>query len=261
MAPILDVSRDRRSSQSLPDAVADWLLDQIVNREIAPEQALPSEAELAVACGVSRLTVREAVKGLVHLGVVEVRRGNGTFVLDAEHWSALDPRLLAARVRAEGPRDGVRLLLEARRVVERGAAELAARRRLGRDLAAMSASLEQMERADQPESFAIADLAFHDAVLVAAQNPYLRSLMSPLEELLREHRVLTSSASLARNHAIAAHRAVLEAIRAKDVERAGEAMVDHLDQTITDVLRFGLAVNGRSNATGSSGVTRGVTDR
>jgi len=227
-------------ARSLAEVVADAVLDQIVNGDFNPGDVLPREADLAWSHGVSRLTIREAIKGLAHLGVVEVRRGNGTFVCDANRWSPLEPKLLDARVRADGPRESVRLLLEARRAVERGAAELAARRRTASDLVAMRDALARMELASDKTPFAEADLAFHAALFVAARNPYLGALLQPVEELLSEHRVLTSSAAPARLHAIHAHRAVLAAVEARDVEGAGGAMVDHIDQTIADVMRYGL---------------------
>ncbi len=228
-------------SRSLAEVVAENVLDEIVSGRLLPAQALPPEAELASSYGVSRLTVREAVKRLVHFGVIEVRRGHGTYVCDMDRWSPLEPQLLEARVRHEGPRPSVRLLLEARRTVERGAAELAAQRRNQGDLAAIREAFDQMEGASDEAAFARADLCFHDALFEAAGNPYLSALLQPLQNLLQEHRVLTSSAAPARRHAIAAHQAILTAVEARDIEGAGREMVAHIDQTSTDVLRYGLA--------------------
>jgi DNA-binding FadR family transcriptional regulator len=193
-------------SRSLAEVVADRVLDEIVSGRLAPGETLPSEAKLASSYGVSRLTVRAAVKSLVHVGVVEVRRGQGTFVRDADRWSPLEARLLEARVRHKGPRDSVRLLLEARRAVERAAAELAARRRTAANLVAMHAALSRMETASEEVAFAAADLDFHDALFDAAGNPHLGALMQPVRHLLHQHRVLTSSAALARRRAIASRR-------------------------------------------------------
>jgi GntR family transcriptional regulator, transcriptional repressor for pyruvate dehydrogenase complex len=227
-------------SRSLAEVVADHVLDDIVSGRLSPAETLPPEAELASSHGVSRLTVREAVKRLVHIGVVEVRRGHGTFVCDVDRWSPLEPQLLEARVRHEGPRRSVRLLLEARRAVERAAAELAARRCTPTDVAAMDRALDLMAAASEETTFARADLDFHDALFEAAGNPYLGALLQPLQHLLQEHRLLTSSAAPARRHAIAAHRAILAAVKVRDVESAGREMISHIDQTSTDVLRYGL---------------------
>ncbi len=229
------------SSRSLAEIVAESVLDEIVSGRLVPAETLLPEAELASSYGVSRLTVREAVKRLVHIGVVEVRRGHGTFVCEVDRWSPLEPQLLEARVRHEGPRQSVRLLLEARRAVERAAAELAARRRTQSDLAAMHGALERMGAASEEGVFARADLDFHGALFEAAGNPYLGVLLQPLQHLLHEHRVLTSSAAPARRHAVAAHRAIVDAVEGRDVEGAGRKMVAHIDQTSTDVLRYGLA--------------------
>jgi GntR family transcriptional regulator, transcriptional repressor for pyruvate dehydrogenase complex len=234
-------------SRSLAEIVAESVLDEIVSGRLLPAAALAPEAELASSYGVSRLTVREAVKRLVHVGVVEVRRGHGTYVCDMDRWSPLEPQLLEARVRHEGPRQSVRLLLEARRAVERAAAELAARRRNQSDLAAMRDAFDQMEAASEAGAFARADLCFHDALFEAAGNPYLGALLLPLQHLLHAHRVLTSSAAPARRHAVAAHQAILDAVEARDVEGAGREMVAHIDQTSTDVLRYGLATEVGGN--------------
>ena len=224
----------------LPDKVADLLLDRIVSGNFNSGDALPSEDNLASAFSVSRLTLREAVKSLIHAGVVEVRRGKGTCVCDVSQWSPLEPRLLRARVRLDGPRESVTLLLEARRAVERGATESAAARRKTSDLAALRRALSKMEKTTDKTKFAEADLEFHSALFVASKNPLLGALLQPVEELLHDHRVLTSSAALARRHAIAAHRTILEYVASRDVVAAGMAMVVHIDQTIADVIRFGL---------------------
>jgi len=219
--------------------VADRVLDQIIKGELLPGESLPPEAELASSHSVSRLTIREAIKALEHIGVIEVHRGNGTFVCDSSRWSPLEPRLLDARVRTKGARDSVRLLLETRRIIERGAAELAALRRTEDDLAAMRDAISRMEATREAASFAAADLDFHTALFAAGHNAYLGALLQPVRQLLIDHRVLTSSTVAGRHHGIAAHRSILAAVEARDVDGAGGEMAAHIDQTITDVMRSG----------------------
>jgi DNA-binding FadR family transcriptional regulator len=125
---------------------------------------------------------------------------------------------------------------------------LAAQRRNQGDLAAMRDALDRMGASPEEVAFADADLDFHGALFEAAGNPYLGALLLPLQHLLQEHRVLTSSAAPARRHAIAAHQAILAAVEARDVEGAGRKMVAHIDQTSIDVLRYGLAVQVEGSA-------------
>lgn len=234
------IGRQHSTASLLPDIVADLLLDHIVSGRYNSGDALPTEANLASEFNVSRLTVREAVKSLIHAGVIEVQRGKGTYVCAIAKWSPLDPRLLRARVRSDGPRESVKLLLEARRAVERGATESAAARRTANDLVALKRALAKMESTTEKTQFAEADLEFHSALFVASKNPLLGALLQPVEKLLHDHRVLTSSAALARRHAIDAHRTILDCVTNRDAVAAGLAMVVHIDQTMADVIRFGL---------------------
>lgn len=216
--------------------VAERLLGDIVAGKYPPGARLPTEPELCEAMGVSRATVREAMKSLQQRGVTSIEQGRGTFVNPRHRWSPLDPVLLAART--GGAPDGrdpawpVRLV-EARRVVEVGVAALAARRRSEADLEEMRASIAAMEAArDDVTAFAAADLSFHEAVLKAADNELIQALFDPIHRLVEEVRVLTSRPPVRRSAAIEAHAAILAAIDAGDGEAASRAMREHLDDTL-----------------------------
>ena len=114
-----------QARQPLADQLVAGLLESIVAGEYPPGSPLPSEDELADMAGVSRLTVREAVKSLQAKGVVRIHRGRGTFVNPSSEWSPFDPMLLAARSQEDG-KAVWRGLLETRRLVEEGVARLAA---------------------------------------------------------------------------------------------------------------------------------------
>jgi GntR family transcriptional regulator, transcriptional repressor for pyruvate dehydrogenase complex len=130
-------------------------------------------------------------------------------------------------------------LIEARRGIETGAAELAATRRTADDLEHLQAHLDAMAAAaNNVDAFVIADLAFHQSVLDAADNAFISALLEPLSRLLIPARRQTSEVGDIRRHAIEHHRAVLDAIRSGDPERARRAMHDHIDQTGRDLRTY-----------------------
>ena len=227
------------SRESLVDDLADRLLEGIIDGRYPADEALPPEPEIAREAAVSRLTVREAIKTLRAKNIVRIHRGRGTFVNQPDRWTALD-----ALVRAVGARTpalaGVvpERLIEARRVIETGAAELAATRRSAEDLIVLEAHLADMcTTADSGdvEAFVAADIAFHQTVLDAANNAFISALLVPLSQLLIPARRQTSEVSDIRRHAIEHHRAVLEAVRSGEPDRARRAMHEHIDQTEQDL--------------------------
>jgi GntR family transcriptional repressor for pyruvate dehydrogenase complex len=226
--------------KSLADDLAEELLDQIIEGRYPPGSALPSELELAEQAAVSRLTVREAINTLRAKNVVRIQRGRGTYVNPPDRWTALESVLRAARSGGAADRSpGIPYrLLEARRIIEVSVAELAAARRSDDDLAAMEEALADMRTAaaaGDVDRFVTADIAFHQAVLDAAGNPFISVLFDPLGQLLVEARRQTSAHADIRTHAIEQHQHVLAAIRSRDPEQARWAMHGHLRQTENDL--------------------------
>lgn len=106
--------------KTLVDTVADQVLDRIITGEIAIGSALPSEADIAEAEGVSRLTVREALKALRAKNVVSVQRGRGTYINPPEAWTSLEA-MIRATSHGTGEHNTSLQLLEVRRMIETGA--------------------------------------------------------------------------------------------------------------------------------------------
>ena len=238
--------------QGRAEVVAEQLLDLVLDGTFPVGGVLPSEAELATRFGVSRLTVREAIRSLASTRVIHVRQGRSSVVNPTAEWSPLDGRLLAARGRLEG--DPLLLpmrLLEARRAVEIAIAELAAQRRRDSHLERLAAWHDAMERAHAGGDAAgasEADLAFHGLLFEAADNVFLEALFEPLASVLATLRRNTSSVPEIRRHALACHAAILRAVVAGDAVAAGEAMRAHLVQTEADVERH-LGRNAFSEST------------
>jgi DNA-binding FadR family transcriptional regulator len=226
----------------LADDLADRILDDVLSGRYAVGSALPSESELAEESGLSRLTVREAVKALRSKGVLRVEQGRGTFVGPTEEWSVLDPTLLIARSAAQA--DALLLplkFIEARRLVEVGVAELAATRRSEKDIDALERSLAEMRKASRVKdvgAFVRADIAFHQVVLDAAENAFVAAIFDPLAQILRLTRYQTSAHAPVRRHAITHHGNILEAIAAGDPMAAREAMHAHIVQTENDMVKY-----------------------
>jgi GntR family transcriptional regulator, transcriptional repressor for pyruvate dehydrogenase complex len=227
------------SRETLADDLAEQLLQDVIDGRYRPGAPLPPEADIAEDAGVSRLTLREAVKTLRAKNVVRIERGRGTFVNPPNRWTDLSALVRAATAsRPTGNGAVPRRLIEARRVIEVGAAELAAARRSDADLDALEATLGDMRAAaagGDAEAFVAADIAFHAAVLDAAGNVFLAAVLDPLGQLLVEARRQTSAYEEIRVHAIAHHEAIIAAIRSGLPERASEAMRAHMDQTKRDL--------------------------
>lgn len=237
--------------EGLADQLARRLVEAVTHGVYSPGSLLPSEPELASREGVSRLTVREAIRTLRQKNVVRIERGRGTFVNPVSVWSPLDADLLAART-GLGESAVLRAVLEARHLVEVGVAELAAARRDDRDLEALRSALRRMREAgDDVAEFVDADIAFHQALMDSARNAVITALFEPVSSLVYEARRETSQDPQARDHAISAHDRILVAVTRQDAAAARTSMNEHLLETERDV-------NRRRPATGSEAEPEGT---
>ena len=224
--------------KTLVDTVADQLLDRIINGDIEIGSALPSEADIAEAANVSRLTVREALKSLRAKNVVNVQRGRGTYINPPRAWTSLEATVRAA-AHGVGENNVSLQLLEVRRMIETGAAALAALRREAEDVDLLERHLAGMCKAAEAadvDAFVREDIAFHDVILRASGNVLVPAMYEPLGRLLAAGRRETSAVPVIQDHAIAMHRAILKAIAAGDAEESRLAMDAHMDQTQTDLM-------------------------
>ncbi|MDQ1597420.1 MAG: hypothetical protein QOI70_844 [Microbacteriaceae bacterium] len=224
--------------------ISDNLLTRIIEGEFAPGDTLPGEQELVVRHDVSRMTVREAVKTLEAMGVARIERGRGTFVNPLNRWTSMEAVL---RATSNGQNDVAASLqlIELRRMLEAGAAELAATRISAEELTAAREHLAAMKSSHATNdvgSFVEADLAFHDVILHASGNIFLAVLFEPLSRILAERRTQTSRVVQIQANAIEAHAAIVEALEAGDPEHARLAMDNHMIQTLNDLRAYVLQV-------------------
>ncbi|GAB3861403.1 FadR/GntR family transcriptional regulator [Nocardioides maradonensis] len=205
------------ATASLVDQAIDGMRGLLDSGEWVVGTRIPPEPALAAALGVSRNTVREAVKALAHLGLLQVRRGDGTYVVATTEVQALMRRQL--------DRVEIAHLLEVRHTIEVRAAGLAAQRRTDADLAAMDEILARRTQVTGAD-FVRVDIEFHVAVVEAAHNPLLSELYQGLVD--------TVAASIdpdAGDDLFAEHAAVAAAIRAGDPAAASAAaglLLDHV---------------------------------
>lgn len=201
----------------------------IARGELAAGAALPPEHDLEIRYGASRGVVREAVKILASKGLVSVRPRLGTRVEPRGKWSLLDRDVLSWIGTGGIDRDLLGALDETRRVVEPGAAEIAATRATAADRVGIRAAYDAMvEACGDPEAATMADKAFHLAILDATHNPVLGSFRAGIEAILDAVFAATIPALEAN---LPNHEAVADAIGAGDPPGARAAMEKLLGRT------------------------------
>ncbi|MEU6659951.1 FadR/GntR family transcriptional regulator [Streptomyces sp. NPDC046821] len=166
---------------SLVDSVIAALRQEIETGAWKLGDKIPSETRLAETLGVSRLSVREAVRVLVHSGLLVTRQGNGTYV------TATDESQVALRRQLD--RAGAQDIIDVRRGLDIVAARLAATRRTADDLRLIQKALDDRAAASRDadvEAFADADVDFHLHIAEASRNPVLRDLYRGMSDALRD---------------------------------------------------------------------------
>lgn len=209
--------------------VARRLLEYVLAGHFALGHRLPSERSLAQTLGVGRSVVREALKSLTLLGIVEVRQGDGTFLRSTE--SDLLPNAIEWGLMLGTRR--TRDLIEVRRHLEPILASLAAQRRHESDLADLKVQMDRMSDAGSDrDAFIAADIAFHLQIAEATDNESFLQIMISVRSLLQVWiaRVVHATEDSAR--LAAEHAPIYDAIAARDSEGAARAMDDHLGQAL-----------------------------
>ncbi|MEQ8656677.1 MAG: FadR/GntR family transcriptional regulator [Hyphomicrobiales bacterium] len=227
LAALSPVEQQKSASQR----VGDQLRDLIASGNLRAGERIPSENELARALQVSRPVVREALRGLSMLGLVESRQGGGCFVTDLTADRLLQPLSFFLQLHDHSLEE----LFRARALIDRGLAEDAAR----------NASREQIEQfktmvglgfdlVDDPVGFRVMDAKFHALISEAADNSFLTSVSQSLYSLAMDSRRRASEMKGVLQQSARDHEAIMAAISKRDVEAAGEAMnkhVEHIRQT------------------------------
>jgi len=224
--------RQAYSQRSLHGQVVREIGMQIVQGRFKPGKALPDEGTLLARFDVSRTVVRESLKVLAAKGLVESRPKIGTLVRLPIFWNRLDPDILGWQETNESQEAFLRSLTEVRKIVEPPAASLAAVRATGREIETIAAAYQRMaDNIANIEEFMDADIRFHAAILEASHNEFLQPITNAIRAAMLSSLRITNRDAALNKHSVSLHRAVLEALKAKDPVRAERAMLRHLDDT------------------------------
>jgi GntR family transcriptional repressor for pyruvate dehydrogenase complex len=219
--------RDEESTVALTDEAITKLRSMIQSGELPPGARLPPENQLAAQMGISRSGVREAVKVLESARVLDVRRGDGTFV------TSLEPKLLLEGVgfAVELLKDDTLLeVMEVRRLLEPAATGLAARRISEQQLDVLAGVLQDMRDASDAEMLVHADVMFHRVVIASTGNETLTSLLDGLSGRTVRARIWRGLVlGNVAQATIDEHRVIYEALRAGDPFMAQSAALLHVN--------------------------------
>ena len=219
--------------KTMTELVAQRLVALLSNGTLKPGDKLPPERELARQLNVGRTTVREALKLLTLSGLLEAKRGDGTYVRQ-EFTNFLSqqiewPVLLSV--------NEVDMIVEVREGLEVKAARLAAERATPEEVKKIGVfrRLLEIEGRDIERETEL-DLEFHHAIATASHNELLCRLMLSLQDMLREYIALSNQMTDRIETTVAEHQPIYEAIAAGDPDAAEHAMIEHLASSKTWIL-------------------------
>ncbi|ARK30264.1 FadR/GntR family transcriptional regulator [Halalkalibacter krulwichiae] len=212
------------------EIVAERITEMIKNGEVSPGERLASVQQLAEDFNVGRSAIREALSALKAVGLVEIKQGEGTFVKKINHDIAANVIPSVAFMKQED----VRQLFEIRKIVETGAASLAALNHTEEDLQQIENIIDEMKRAvGDGELGEKADVDFHMAIVRSTKNEMLLKLLETVSDTMqvamREARKLflyTESDQMQKLYKD--HLEIFEAIKSKDSKKAYDAMMKHI---------------------------------
>jgi DNA-binding FadR family transcriptional regulator len=210
------------------DKVFAFLREQLISGALNAGDRLLPERELALSLGVSRPVVREVLRALAAIGVLEIRHGYGSVVRKPDFGEMGDVFSLMLAQQDDAIED----ILEARIAIERQAIQLACRRSTSSDLSLLRARLEDIKSTlHDPVAGAEADFAFHAAMIAAAHAPMLESLHAAIAALLRrshfERRVRITALPELETYVADHHSELLTAILDRNEDRADQLLLSH----------------------------------
>jgi GntR family transcriptional repressor for pyruvate dehydrogenase complex len=212
--------------QSMAEVISSKILDLIRQKELQPGDRLPPERELAEMLGTSRPSLREALRALSIMKIIEVRQGDGTYI------TSLRPEDLVEHLDFIFVLDDSTLekLFEARKVVEVGNVSLAAQRITDEELEALEECLQRSEQfVNDPDEFLQVDMELHEIITMATRNPMLTRFMLSVSTLVAASRQKTGRVTVVTQQSAADHRKIVAALKARDPQAASAAMLQHLE--------------------------------
>jgi GntR family transcriptional repressor for pyruvate dehydrogenase complex len=211
---------------ALTDEAILKIKEMILAGDLKPGDRLPPEKELGEALGLSRSSLREAVKALEIIRVLDVRRGDGTYVTSLSPSLLLDALSFVVDVHQD---DSVLELFEVRRILEPAAAGLATPRMTGADIAHLRELLAQVDGTPSVDELVANDIVFHRYICERSGNAYLTRMLDALSSSTLRARVwrgLTQEGSVQRT--LTEHRAIVDALEVGDADLVAAQMTVHV---------------------------------
>jgi len=220
-------------SSKVFEQIAQQIEERILSGELRSGDRLPTERELAEQFHASRTAVREAMKSLAQKGLVDMRPGRGTIVIDGTSRAMRHSLGLMMRI---GQTVNSSSLVEVREILEPEIAALAAVRATGEHIAAMQKAVTIMDaNLNDADAYIAADNDFHRALAEGTQNVLILALVDSIVDLLGEQRKHIFSVSGGPQRGQIHHKHILDTIVHHDPEAARQAMHAHLHQVRNDV--------------------------
>lgn len=215
--------------EEVADKLQQWILD-----EMKPGDKLPPERQLAEMFGVGRSSIRDAVRRLQAMGLVEPRQGHGTVICEVSDHSIISP-LSSVLVRKWKL---VAELLDVRKIIEPGIAARAAGNASPEHISAMEEILQrQGGKLSRGESAIAEDSEFHYCLALAADNSVVLRVLDVLMDLLQKSREQSLQLKGRPARSLAGHRRIVAAIKRKDAAGAEAAMRKHLEEIETIIVQ------------------------
>ncbi len=240
---------------SVTDAAIEKIRGLIISGELSPGDRLLPEQDLATMLGISRSSLREAVKALSQAKVLDVRRGDGTYI------TSLSPELLLSGLSfaVDLVQDQtLHEVFEVRRLLEPAATALAASRITDAQIEKLRRSLEHMRETDDPEELVRRDAEFHAEVVAASGNQTLCSIISVISARALRARIWRASMSGVKSMTLEQHSAIVDALEERDASLASSAATLHLSASQKWFREFlpPSKSSDQSDLTGTEGATR-----
>lgn len=218
------------NKNAVSDQIVAYIEESIIKGELKSGDKLPSERVFAETLGVSRIPLREALRSLSQLGLVETKHGQGTFIRDANN-SFLTRKLATYMYSSE---TSVFEILQFRQILESECARIAAVTATGEEVEEIKYYMDRAEEAETSirkgnyEEFSLMDIKFHTAIVKASHNQLFLSLFNAIHKMLKVQQIWSLSESDEIFDYIAYHRAICAAIENKNPEEAYNSSRDHI---------------------------------
>lgn len=217
------------STQTLSQEIERHIEKAILDKQFPPGSKLPTEKILCEQFGVSRTALREALQMLSARGLVYIRKGSGTYVNEYESANVTKPMSLYLELNFD--KDLMVHMVDVRKMLEPGIAELAARDRSEKDLKIMEIALEKLDNCDTAdhERHSELDRDFHLAIAKSCENPIIPIMMEPIFMFMPKVKdIIYQKVTSAYEDAMIYHEKIFNAIKERDSDKAKEMMERHL---------------------------------